>query len=216
MELLNILQFVTIGVSLFTLVFGYVFSAREKNKDQKTEIFTKKLLANVRELRKNMNKILAICNPDSIKEQLYFKNLQGSWRNFDLPFVLEESINNIKSIFFPFYSQENHMLTTLDSLKKSVFEFCEKPDDKSVELVLKYKIRNVYMEFAVYDRAMSDAISKQTTSSDFNNNSFDQFYHKIVTENKINLIKTKFEKYNRKNHNDSINRAEAQVFSNKQ
>ena len=212
MELLTILQLVVIAVSLISLVCGYMVTAREKNKDQRTEIFTRKLLDNVWLLRENIARVLAYANPQTIREQLKYNTLPNSFKNFEVYEKIGLAINKIKSTFFPFYPQENHLIASLESLRKTVIEYGENPNNKLKEEVLKGKIRNVYMEFALYDKAMAEAISKQATESNFTFYTFDEFYEQTATAQKLKGIREKFKLFNRKNQQQFVDEEQVQNF----
>ena len=210
MDILIFLQFVTIAISLFSMIFGYVIAARERGKDNKTEIFSKKLLSNVRVLRENIAVILAMANPSTIREQVMFKNLKDSFKGFTLLDEVEKAIDKIKAIFFPFYPQENHMLATLDSLKESIKTYSEDIKNEKNEAILRNKIRQVYMEYAVYDKAMSDAINEQTTQSNYTFYTFDQYYDKISSEHNFKVMKNKVRGFTRYGQGQTVDEKEVE------
>ena len=200
MDILILLQFVTIAITLFSLVFGYIVAAKEKTKDNKTEIFSKKLYDNILILRENMNVIMAISNPSSIREQLHFKAHEKPWKDYVVLDKFEEALSNIKAIFFPFYPQENHLLATLESLKQTVLEYAKckkKKDAEQILVVLKGKLRESYMQYALYDKAMTDAIMEQTANSNYGFYSFDEFYEKFSNEKEMKSLNAKAKLFTR-------------------
>ncbi len=225
MDVLIILQFVTIAITLFSLVFGYIVAAKEKTKDNKTEIFSKKLSENIVFLRENMNIILAISNPSTLREQIHYKELQnpnqGSspWLDYMVLEKFEEALSNIKSIFFPFYPQENHLISAIESLKQTSMEYFECTNKKKQEeilVTLKAKIREVYMQYALYDRAMTEAIAETTTNSNYGFYSFDEYYSKISEEQNIRVLQNKAKSFTRENQLKTIDEKEVANLVNNQ
>lgn len=114
----------------------------------------------------------------------------------------------LKQYFF--HPQENNLIASLESLRESAIEYFNNVKSKEKEQVLRAKIRQVYLEYAVYDRAMWEAITAQTTESDYSFYTFDVFYEELSKEMEIPLLKEKTKSFTRESQMKSVKSGEIQ------
>ncbi len=197
METLVLLQLVTIAFTIISLVVGYLLKLHEIHNDNKSMMFTDKLINGLHTLRENVAIILASANPSTIKESNDSKKKELYLIKIPLG-EINTAISSIKSIFFPFYPQENSLLASLERLKNDLELFVDNPNNIEVEGKLKRQIREVYLEYALYDRAMWSAIIKQTTQSEYNFYTFDEYYDEFSKDMDLEEMKEQMRDFTRK------------------
>ncbi len=196
MNTLIILQIVTIVLSLVTLLSSYLIKIVETKKDNRSEVFSSKLVNNLHVLRESMNKILTICNPATLKEA----KVAAKKGLYVIKYPTAEMagcIGTIKSIFFPFYPQENNFIVSLETLYYVMVKYNKKPTKENEE-ILKRQVRHTYLEFAIYDRSMWEAVISQMTKSNFSSFTFDQYYEELSKTMKFAKMKDGLKQYTRK------------------
>ncbi len=214
MSVLIILQIVTIALSLITLVSSYLIKVIETKKDNRSEVFSTKLVSNLHILRDNMNVILTICNPSTLKEAKE-SSRKGLYVVKYPTAEMAACIGKIKSIFFPFYPQENNFIASLESLYHVMVKYNNESTPENEE-ILKSQLRHVYLEFAIYDQAMWESVIKQMTSSDFSSFTFDQYYEELSSSMKIARMKDTMLKFTRKGQQEYIKQDEIDKLREKQ
>ena len=197
MDTLVLLQLVTITFTIVSLVVGYLLKLHEIHNDNKTTMFTDKLITSLHVLRENIAVILTASNPSTIRESDKAKAKELFIIKIPLGEV-NNAISTIKSIFFPFYPQENSLLASLDKLKHDLEKFTDNVDSIELEDKLKRQIREVYLEYALYDRAMWSAIIKQTTQSAYNFYTFDEYYDQFSKDMDLEEMKEQMRDFTRK------------------
>jgi len=197
MDTLILLQLVTITFTIVSLVVGYLLKLHEIHNDNKSAMFTNKLITSLHVLRENIAVILTAANPSTIKESGVAKKKELFIIKIPLGEV-NNAISTIKSIFFPFYPQENSLLASLDMLSSNLEKYCDNPNNLELEGKLKRQIREVYLEYALYDRAMWSAIIKQTTKSEYNFYTFDEYYEEFSKDMDLEEMKEQMRDFTRK------------------
>lgn len=206
METLVILQIVTIALSLISLFTSYIIKYVETKKDNKSEVFSEKLVNNLHILRESVSTILTICNPATLREA----KVSAKKGLYVIKYPTAEMaacIGKVKSIFFPFYPQENNFIVSLETLYYVMVKYNDDPTEENEE-ILKRQVRHVYLEYAVYDKAMWDAVLRQMTKSDFSAFSFDEYYEKLASSMKIVKMKERIKLYTRKGQDGFIKNSE--------
>ena len=199
MEILTILQIITILTSILSLLTSYIFRTREKKKDAMASLYSEQLIKNLHSLRSDIAEILALANPDTIEEIIVNdkKELKS------VPFLeqdLNKHIDNIKSLFFPYYPQEAELFQKLEKVHKLALAYKDNPTDKNLKQELLNANHKLYISFALYDRGMWEAIIKQTTEHKYDGYVFDEEYERISDEVKIHILDEKTAHYNRTAH----------------
>ncbi len=197
MDTLILLQLVTITFTIVSLVVGYLLKLHEIHNDNKSTMFTDKLITGLHTLRENIAIILTSANPSTIKESNESKRKNLYLIKIPLGEV-NSAISAIKSIFFPFYPQENSLLASLDRLRADLEKYADNPSNIELEGRLKRQIREVYLEYALYDRAMWSAIIKQTTQSAYNFYTFDEYYEQFSKDMDLEEMKEQMRDFTRK------------------
>lgn len=202
MEILTILQAITIAISVLSLIATYLFNVVEKRRDAMSSLYSEQLMNNIHILRDEIAEILSLSTPATIKEicSNSAKNLRYvPTLEIDLP----KHINTIKSLFFPFYSQEAEMFKCMDEVLELVIKYQKNLDDEKLATQLKKANKRLYLHYSLYDWAMWEAVIKQTTENKYDEYVFDDQYDKISNENNIHIINAKMKNYNRRAHSFS-------------
>ena len=199
MDILTILQVITITISLVSLITGYVFSSIEKRRDAMNSLYSNKILDNLHILREQMCEILALANPCAIKEIEI--NLKKELRYVpNLEVNLMNALNRIKAIYFPFYAQEATLFNSLEELVEGAFDFAVDTTNKEKEKKLIKLYRKAYLNYSLFDCALWEAIIKQSTENKYSEHIFDETYDKVSKEAGVYIVPKKLYKLNRHSH----------------
>lgn len=199
MELLTILQIITISTSVLSLLTSYIFRTIEKKKDAMTSLYSDQLIKSLHSLRADISEILTLANPDTIEELI--ENNKKELKS--VPFFerdLITHIENIKSILFPYYPQEAELFQKLDKVHKLALAYKNNTSDLTLKQNLINANQKLYISFSLYDRGMWEAIIKQTTEHKYDGYVFDQTYENISNEVNIHILDEKTLHYNRTAH----------------
>ena len=210
MDILILLQVITISISVASLSLGYIVNIIAKKRDNKTQVFTKKLLSNIHFLRLNIEDILAAANPSTIREAKHMNEMFDTYKKLYINDVFNEAISNIKSIFFPFYPQENNFLISLEELKTAALNYYSNTESAEFEKKLKKEIAQLYVEYCIYDKAMCDSIEIQTTKSNYKNYTFDEFYKQLMEQQNLDIIRFDIDSYSRQGQEQQVKAEEVE------
>lgn len=168
MDLLIILQIITIVIALLSVLINYLLTIRENGKKNFLSYTTNHRLKSLLTVREKVAIILNLTNPITIaeikkeKEKGYIKNLLQ--KLLDLEMILKR-----------IYTEEEELLILANQLCILAIEFYEK-DDKSLINQISLKSNEFKSQFSIYDTTDWEFIKAQSKGKFFDNEEFVTFY----------------------------------------
>lgn len=188
--MLAILQIITIAISLISLIFSFFYQRSEAKRDAMNSLYSDKLLDNMHKLRENISVIMALSDPRTIRE-MKIDESRHLRMSKSVQTDLVTAINNVRQLFFPFYSQESEMLKALENLRDLALEFDKDCNNYNLEQKLIKCRKRAFLHVSLYDWAIWESVIEQTTQHNYDLEVFDKMYEKVSNLRNVHIVSTK-------------------------
>jgi hypothetical protein len=172
MEIVYILQVITISVSIISVFINAFLTLSVNKRKQISDTVAKQRLLFLQQYRNLFSQIIALCDVNSI--------MFCEQKNFY--FELCEKIIKLKILFKRIYSQEKELLYQIDKLRDCAITFYQSNADVKNMNALKDQVDTLYQLIDIYDLAYWRFIINQASGKNVESDNFDKIYEKVKKE----------------------------------
>lgn len=166
MDIVIILQIITMGISLFTLIFNAVITINENRKKNYLDLTTAYRIQVLTKTRELMSNIVTLANPmvcrNAVGNKEYIKEIVKV--KADLDIILKDT-----------NEEELESKNLVGDIVRDVYIFFNDPNLEKEEMI-NCKLRRLLYLYSIYDSADWKFIKMQSTGKIFDNKEWLEFY----------------------------------------
>lgn len=166
MEVVYILQIITIAVSIVSVVSSVIVSVKTNKTQNIAKIVANQRLIFLQQYREKSSLLLTLCSPEIISGAQ-----DGSFER-----ELLQTSYELKSIFKACYKQESELLRLIDTVVENAFLF-KKTNSAEDKDRLNEAIKQLFRLINIYDVAYWRFIIDQTSGKNYKIDNFDSYFY---------------------------------------